>query len=221
MSIPLYANYDAWLAGLRNWLSTDNQPSADTGLFLYLAEQRLNRELQSVPMETNKDVIITAFTAGLPIDLSVEIPDFNKIRLVLPFPDGPPLYSASLNEISNLYATGASPGLVTLSAPGFFCIDANKLYLYPKPLEDQVVSVFYYPYIPPLSASVATNTFSNFHSDVLLYAALIAGSQFVIEDERVPVWKDAYAEGLESSNNTGKHQKLGSTPLVRQIKGLS
>jgi hypothetical protein len=222
VTTPLYADYAAWLDGLRNWLGTDEQPDLDTSTFLYLAQLRLNRELQSVPMERSVDIPITAPLAGLPLDLATLIPDFNKIRLVLPYTNGRPLYSSSINEMTEMIALAAQTSdTPNPEDPGFFCIDTGQLYLFPAPIENNTVVVKYYPYVEPLSVTVAANTFSNYHSDLLLFAALIEGSQFVVEDERIAVWKQSYAEGVESSNNTGKHQKLGSTPLVRQIKGLS
>jgi hypothetical protein len=219
---PLYATYADWLAGLKNWLGTDEQPDPDTALFLYLAQQRLNRELQSVYMEAEANITVTAPMAGLPIPLSTSIPDFNKIRLVTPNTYGFPLYSSSISEITAVqaaYAMGNSfiPSSV---APGFYCIDRMELITFPNPSEGQIINVKYYAEVPFISTTVDTNIFTDRHSDILLFASLLEGSAFIVEDERVPLWNEKYVNGVESSNNTGKHQKLGSTPLVRQIRGL-
>lgn len=225
MPTPLYATYAEWIAGIKNWLETDEQPDVDTKLFLYLAQHRLNRELQSVPMEESVDIPITAGLAGAPLDLLTLIPDFNKIRLVLPYANAKPATVRALNEMMTLIAEELNTG-VPYTGPdrdrlNYYCIDSRMLYINPWPAEGAIVTIFYYKDVPPIIVGNDTNIFSTYHSDLLLFAALLAGSQFVIEDERIDVWRSAYAEGLESSNNTGKHQNMGSTPLKREIKGLS
>ena len=225
MPTPLYANHAEWIAGIKNWLETDDQPDVDTELFFYLAQLRLNRELQSVPMEESVDITITAGMVGLPIDLLAEIPDFNKIRLVIPYAYAKPSKVIAINEMLDKIADEFTEG-VPYTGPdrreiNYYCIDSRMLYLYPWPGEDAVVTIKYYVEVPFITPTNDTNIFSIFHSDILLSASLLAGSQFIIEDERVPMFENSYALGLDSSNNTGKHQNMGSTPLGRQIKGLS
>lgn len=229
MPTPLYATYDEWIEGLKNWLTTDDQPTADTNLFLYLGQQRLNRELQSVPMEASETITITAPMVGLPIDLLAEIPDFNKIRLVVPYANAEASTVVAMNEMVNKIARDWDAGSYQpYGAYGpdrqiltYYTIDSRKLWMHPWPGEGAVVSIFYYRDVPFIKSGVNTNIFGDYHSDLLLYASLLAGSQFIIEDERIPVFMDAYSQGLDSTNNTGKHQNMGSTVLGRQIKGLS
>lgn len=225
MPTPLYATKAAWTAGLRNWLSTDDQPNLDTELFLYLANHRLNRELQSVPMEASVDIPITVGIAGLPLTILTYIPDFNKIRLVIPYEYGEPADVIAINEMTTKIAQQYNSGTIYTGpdreVKNYYSIDNGLLYINPWYGSGATVTIKYYREVPPLTDAVNSNIFTTYHSDLFLYAALLAGSQFVVEDERVPMWKEAYAEGLESTNNTYKHQKMGSTVLKRQIIGLS
>lgn len=234
MPTPLYASKAEWIAGIKNWVSTDDQPDLDTAMFLYLANLRLNRELQSVPMEASVDIPITVLAsppvsaaAGVPFTLLDYIPDFNKIRLVLPYAYGEPADVIAINEmaekISKEYDLGYAYQYTgpDRNIKNYYAIDAGQLYLSPWYGDGATLTIKYYREVPPLTDLVDTNIFTMYHSDLFLYACLIAASEFVVEDERIPMWKEAYAQSLESTNNTHKHQKMGSTVLKRQITGLS
>ena len=217
--VPLYSTNAAWLAALKLWLMADDTPDVQIQTWLYLAQLRLNRELQSVHMEATIDIPIDDTLKGKPLDIATLIPTFNKVRLVIPFLNAKSAYSVSINEMIDMIGEAVASGSMPtpIDQKSYFCIDTNLLYIFPWPLSGSTVTVKYYPIIPPISATVDTNVFGDWHSDLLLFASLIEGSKFIVEDDRLPTWKTAYAEGVESTNNTSKHQKLGSTPLVRQI----
>ena len=221
---PLYANYASWIAALKLWLVADDTADVEVQTWLYLAQLRLNRELQSVPMEATIDIPIDATLAGLPLDIKTLIPNFNKIRLVIPFAYAKPANVVAINEMMALIAAAYQSGPThapDIYDPRSYCIDTGKLYIFPYTQENATVTIKYYPIIEPISDTIDSNIFTEFHSDLFLFASLLEGSKFIVEDDRTPMWEKSYLEGIESTNNTQKHQKMGSVPLVRQIKGLS
>jgi hypothetical protein len=68
-----------------------------------------------------------------------------------------------------------------------------------------------------ISSANNFNVFTVNHPDLLLYASCLEGSRFIVEDERIPVWNDAYNQGLINANLVAKQSKLGSVPLKRGV----
>jgi hypothetical protein len=167
-------------------------------------------------MEKLHHKTILAPYVGEPISLILEIPDFNKIRLVSVQGVGP-LDVAALNE----YVEKAQDLTNTDITPQLYNIDAANLYIWPWPAEDAIVDIHYYEKVPLLSSVLDSNTFSYYHPDMLLYAASLEAAAYMVEDERIPVWESKYVAGVATNNAASTKIKMGSTPLKRQITGLS
>jgi len=212
MAFP--TTYVDWIALVKDWCDVDDMSDARIQVCISLAELRLNRELNSQWMEAN--ITIPVVNAN-PINLSVSVPSYNRVRLVVAGTNGVPLVTLALNEFQKLVAgqnaTGASSGL----QPQFYCIEGNNLLLFPVASVASNILLYYYTQVAPLSATVNSNVFSTKHADVLLYACALEVSKFIVEDERIPVWESAYLQALDASNNVAKNSKMGSTPLKREI----
>ena len=72
--------------------------------------------------------------------------------------------------------------------------------------------------VPALSASIASNIFSEKHPDALLYAALIEATPYIGEDERLDIWSTMYGGIRESISVTADRANKGSTPLKRELR---
>jgi len=215
----LFTGYAGWIEGVRDYIGSDEYSDAQIEIFLFLAQKQLNRDLMSTWMEKSMALTITAPTYGAALDLLTNITDFGKIRLVN-VDSSPPLDVSAINEMIALMDEDTS-SVVSTDDPKSYCIDAGLLYVYPWPAVDAVVNVRYYEEVIPISLTLASNTFTDYHEDILLYAACLAAAVYQVEDERIPVWKSEYERlKLEINNNSAKI-KMGSTPLKRQITGLS
>jgi hypothetical protein len=214
MAFP--TSYNGWIAHIRNWIGADDYSDAQIGTFLDLAQTRMNVELMSFHMEAQYTKTILAPDAGNPINLSLEMADFGKIRLVSVRGTGP-LDVAALNE----YVEKAQDLFDTSYMPELYTIDSKKLYIWPWPAENAIVDIYYYMNVPSLSASVATNVFSLYHPDILTYAAALEAAPYMVEDERIAVWESKYMGGVLAANANVPKIKMGSTPLLRKITGLS
>ena len=214
MAFP--TTYAAWLTYIRDWIGADEYSDSQIAAFLDLGQVRLNTDLATFYMEKLHHMTILAPDVEEPISLVTEIPDFNKIRLVSVQGVGP-LDVAALNE----YVEKAQDLTNTDITPQLYNIDAGELFIWPWPAENAVVDIHYYEMVPFLSAVLDTNTFSIRHPDMLLYAASLEASAYMVEDERIPVWEAKYAAGVISNNTSSTKIKMGSTPLKRQITGLS
>jgi hypothetical protein len=214
MSFP--TSYMGWIAYVRNWIGSDEYSDAQVGQFLDLAQTRMNRELSAYGMEQRFTINVLEAMAGNPISLSLNVPTFNRIRLVSVRGVGP-LDVSAVNEIQRLIEENADSG----GDPKYYCIDADTLYIYPGVGANSLIDVFYYEKVLPLSESVSTNTFTRDHPDALLYAACLEAAPYQVEDERIAIWEKKYVEAVAVANDITNRIKMGSTPLKRQITGLS
>lgn len=201
--MTLYANYAAWVSGVRSWLDADHLSDAAVGDFIALAQDRLNRELNAWEMEATVNRTAASGAVTLPAD-------FSRIRDVSVAGVG--TYTVSTKgEITN--RTAAKNELERL-----FAIDAGAIILWPTPVDGTVVAIDYYVRVPDISVSVASNIFTTNYSDLMLWACLVEGSNFIVEDDRAQLYEGKYQTALNASNQNPKKVKFGSTPLRRTMR---
>lgn len=212
MAFP--TTYAGWLAYIRDWLSADEYSEAQIGSFLDLAQLRLNREMESYHMEGRAPIVTIDLN---PINILSVVPDFNKVRLVSVY-DWGPLDVLSIGEIKKLWMNEGALGYHRNPYIRGYAIDAGELYISPIWGVGETIDFLYYKEIPPLSTSVPTNVFSLKHQDALLYASLLAGAPYMRDNEDIKIWEEQYAMALMTGNESSKHIKMGSSPLVREMR---
>jgi len=201
--MTLYANYAAWVSGVKDWLDADHLTDAQIGSFISLAQDRMNRELSVFEMEAT--VTLTAASG------SVTLPaNFNRIRQVSVAGVG--TYDASTKgEIVKVTADKNEDRR-------FFAIDAGSIIIWPTLLDGAQVTVDYYVNVPSIGAGLNSNVFSDSYANLLLYASMAEGSNFIVEDDRAQGFEAKYLLNLEIANQKSKRVKLGSTPLRRVVR---
>ena len=203
--MTIYANYAAWVSGVRTWLDADSLTDAQVQDFIALAHDRLNRDLNAWEMEATINRTAASGVVTLPAD-------FNRIRQVSV--DGTGIYLASTKgEIANRKARKDE-------TERLFAIDAGTIILYPALVDGTVVAIDYFVKVPEISVSVSSNIFTTSYSDLLLWASLVEGSLFIVEDERGAIFEAKYQAGLKAANENPKKVKLGSTPLRRIVRAV-
>jgi hypothetical protein len=214
--MPLATTYAGWLQLIRDWLDIAGPDVTDAQISysLQLGQDELNKSLNSWRME--KSAPLTAITSNVPIDMS-GITDFSRIQLITGGTFNQPLQALAFNELMAMLAA-ITAGAQAPTNYCYYAIQGQSLYTVPMPAAGDVFTVFYYQLVPSLSVSVATNVFSQYHEEALLYASLVAASQFIAEDERTPAWVALAANAVETINLSSKGSKMGSTPLVRQFE---
>lgn len=220
---------DGWF---RIWISVSGMPSsvlsigmnlADAGVFSYAGDGVSGWFIQHHEIELQPLTNVDNFSIPSPFVITDWVPDFNKIRLVVPGVGLPPMDVSALNEFQKLLAAQNSNNFFGLNinsnSPinGFFTIDANTLSMIPAPVDNAYVTLFYYFEVTPIGPTVDTNVFTQFYSDALLWAASVEASVFIVEDDRSALYEQKYQNALVVANNKPKRIRLGSTPLKRQI----
>jgi hypothetical protein len=213
----MFNGYQGWLDGVRDWIGADNYTDAQIQQFLFLAQLRLNRELMAVFMEERIQLnIATAgpIFPGAQFVLADVIPDFNKIHNVGLAGYGS-VQAIPSNEMTDWYTFINDSGATGVYK---YRIWAGTLGIQPGLVDGDSLSVQYYKTVEYLSDTVDNNEFTDNCSDMLITASCLAAAPYMIEDERIPVWKSDYAEALEAWNENPKKVRMGSTPLVRNIR---
>jgi hypothetical protein len=201
----MYANLAAWIVGVRDWLDADHLSDEQVNVFIELAQNRLNRELAAYEMEATLTETSAAGIVGLP-------PDFNRIRQVSIAGVGT-FEASTKGEIINAEADSDD-------SRRLFAIDAGAISLYPSIGDGAEVIIDYYVMVPPITDTVDNNLFTDKFADMMLWAALIEGSNFIVEDDRAQLFEGKYATALEINNQKSKKVKLGSTPLRRFVRAM-
>ena len=203
--MSLYATYADWITGVRDWLDADHLTDAQVEGFIALAQERMNRELAAWEMEETEDQVVAASLVNLPAD-------FNRIRQVSIAGLG--TFDASTKgEIINKTAQGDETRRL-------FAIDAGTIILWPAVGDGAVVTIDYYVKVEPISLTLDSNIFTDSYARLLLWAALIEGSKFIVEDDRSQGFERDYATDLEIANQVPKRIKMGSTPLRRLVRTM-
>lgn len=180
--------------------------------FIALAEARLNRELRIRPMEVRS---ILELTAG---QKYFALPGgYLQMRNIqLNTNPTTPLEYVTPEMLDRLYGSDAT------SRPRAYSLIGDEIQLSPIPDSTYTLEVAYYEKFTPLgdgtAGTVTTNWLSENAPDVILYGALIEAEPFVKNDERMPLWLNAYKESIDKiqkADNKDRHS--GSQMRVRNI----
>jgi hypothetical protein len=210
MSAAWPTTYTGWIAKIKDRLDAVDLSDDQLGQFLYEGNDRLNRELNSQWME--KTLLNQPINANGQIDLST-ITGYNRMRLVNVV-GGPSAAALNVDEYVNKMAESTTPSSETL----FYCVESMQLLFYPNLPAGSLVDLRFYELIPYIATGSDTNIFTIKHPDAFLYAAILAATPYVVEDERLPTWNEVYTNIIEGINKRANDARKGSTPLLRQIK---
>lgn len=194
------ANYDDLKSAVVDWL--DNPDLEDrVGTFVQLAEARINRILDDPEMEVT--VVLTAVSAAtaLPSDLG-EIVSIST-------GDGPLLATGPVEFAG--YDTSIS------GTPRRYAIVDGAISFWPSDATAQITLVYRRGLSNPEEDVNQTNWLLDRAPDIYLYGALLQASVFLVEDERVEMWKSAFDEAIAELRIDGQRRKWGPGPLAPRI----
>jgi len=98
-----------------------------------------------------------------------------------------------------------------------YSISGSTLDLWPTPSADSqdVIHIRYQQTIPALGATTETNWLLSSHPDVYYYGLLLQCEAYIVNDERIPLWKQAFDEAVAELSEDGRKRRYGASPLVR------
>ncbi len=89
----------------------------------------------------------------------------------------------------------------------------------PTPDESYTCDIQAYQYSPDLSATITTNWWTQNAWEILLYGALVEAEMYLVNDARMPMWKDNLKEALNDMFNAEKIESIAGSP--QSIQGVS
>ena len=203
------SNYSELTTAVANWLDRDDL-TLRIPEFIALAEARFNRALRLRSMEAKYTANTVAGQRNLALPTGyIQMRNFQV--------NTSPLTTLSYvtPEIYDRIWGGSTSG-----TPKFYTILANEISLGPIPASVQEVEMLFYKNFENLSSVVATNWLITNAPDVYLYGAMMQAEPFIMNDERVPMWKMALDEGISSlQEQDNKDRHSGSALRVMNTSG--
>lgn len=190
-------------ASIADWLD-DTTLSAVIPDFIAMCEARMNRLLRVSDQEVRATSNLNGEYLSLPAD-------FGGMRSV--FIEGRP--DRPLEQVESS-ALRLRFGRVTGSPwPQGYAISGNQLQFGPV-VGSGAIEMVYWRRIPPLATN-ATNWLLTSHPDVYLYGSLLAAEMRGWNDNRLPMLKAAFDEGIAEILVDGERRRWGAAPLAPSL----
>jgi hypothetical protein len=206
MAIGTYAELQTAVA---NWLDRDDLGDRIPE-FIALAEARMNRLLRLRMMESKYTASTVAAQRNYALPTGyVQMRNF-QINLT---PIRPIQYVTP--EVYDRIWGGSSSG-----TPEVYTIIANELQLGPRPDSIMTMEMLFYKKVTALSGSNTTEQMLTESPDIYLYGALLEAEPFIMNDERVGLWAQGFAQAvqaLQEQDNKDRHS--GSALRVMNTGG--
>lgn len=208
----MITNYTTLQAAVQDWLwNRADVTSALVQTWIALAEAQMNRRLRSrLKTAVNSAFSIGAEFVNVPADfagaVSIKIQSDPTVELSNKMPDG----------IANLWSERSSSD--TTGKPFAYAVVGSQFQFFRVPDQTYTATLIYRQQIPPL-ASNATNWLLTNHPDAYLYGTLLQSAPWLKNDERVPLWENAFGQILDDIMDADKVETMAAhmTPHVLMV----
>ena len=186
MTIETYADL---LGEIEDHLASE-ELSAKAPLFVQFAESRFNRVLDTLPTEVRAEHLVEEGQKF------ITVPNFfsGLSRLTLQTTDKEPVLDYLTPKALGIKYRNLVPG-----EPRDFTIEGPQIVLGPIPDAEYTLLALYTRDLRPLTLSEEDN--SNWlllrAPDIYLYQSLVAAESYLIDDQRIVLWKQLADEGLK------------------------
>ncbi len=194
------ATYTDLKAAVGDWLHRGDL-AARAADFIALAEVRFNRALRLNAMEViyTSNTGSNAASVAIPSDL-IEVKRFSV--------------TANGREHPLEYATGIDLARASgeTGVPRLYTGQGNSYLLAPQTDGDYAYTIYYFARFAALSDANPTNWLLLNAPDVYLYGALLEASAYLIDDDRLPLWKQAFdnaVQALQAQDDRKDHPSAG------------
>jgi hypothetical protein len=226
-------DYAGLQATILDWLADRVELSTRIPTFIALAERRMYRQLRAKEMQSRAVAILNDEYEYLPYDF-IEI-----ISIAAGAGKGNSggwpeqrmrLRGMSNGQLENTYSmsnTGNYLGTpVSAQLPEAFAVVGKQIRFAPKPtpltdLPPQIMDptlyrnfeAVYWQRFLPLSDTQTTNEILNVYPELYLYGALIEAEPYLVNDERIGIWKGFWDEAVRDINKAGNEGRYASFGL--------
>jgi len=169
--------------------------------FIELAEAKFRRSLRHWRMEkrATADTIAGERQVSLPTDF-VEMRSLKRNSSpVVVLEILPP-------QVINSYAESQG-------SPNYFSVVGDELHLDPVPDAVYELEMYYYAF-SALSDTNTTNWLLTYYPDIYIYGTLLEAEAYLMNDPRLPIWKQAFDEALKQLNTEANKVRYAGAPLT-------
>ena len=174
-------------------------------IFIELAEARIRRDLRDRRQQVRSEAMVYAEYMTLPCD------HVETIRVVV---DDKILRLADKFNIERFEILGPV---------AFYRHYNDQLQFMPAPDPDKGARVVleYTAEVTKCSADNPTNRLLEQSPDIYLYSALLAAEGYLHDDQRIPIWTQAYGEAVTALNGASDMAENSGSALRLQRHGIS
>lgn len=203
MAISTYAELQTAVA---NWLDRTDLTTRIPE-FIDIAESRFKRKIRHWRMEKRA----TADTVAA--QNTLEVPSgFIEMRALK-------INTSPINVLEFLPPNVFYDGNVSNGTPTHYTVQGDQVVFYPTPDSVYEIEMGYYTF-DDLSDSNTTNWLLTYHPDIYLYSSLLQAEAYILNDQRIPLWKAALDESLKELHKEDNSARWNGTPLqIRTNQG--
>ena len=174
-------------------------------MFIELAEARISRDLRERNMQVRAEAMVYSEYMRMPCDW------VETIRVIA---DDRILRLADQFNIERVKLTGPV---------AFYRHVEDKFQFLPAPSnkEGSRVVVEYLAEVSKLTDEAPTNWLLDKYPDIYLYGALLAATSYLQDDQRIPLWTQAYGEAVRSANMASDRADYSGSALRLQRHGVA
>jgi hypothetical protein len=200
--LALITNYDTLVTATQDYLARSDLAGFVPN-FLQNAQGKLYRTLRIRQMET----ALTGTTAAGVVAVPADYLELKFVNI-----SGSPYISLERTSPEFIYAT--YPLRSNASRPKFIAREGSNFIFGPAAADGYSLVGIYYALLPLLSASNTTNFFTTNAPEVLLYGALLEAQPFLMNDKRIPVWTELYAEAIGTVARLNRSENFSGSNLA-------
>jgi hypothetical protein len=175
--------------------------------FIELTEARLQRDIRHWRMVKRAEAQVVGERFPLPCDW---------VQTIKVTADGRPLRLADTWQVDHANNERHNAGL----GNQFFRHTGNELELYPPQDKPVDFVIEYMAMVPALTDEAATNWLLEQFPDVYIYGAMLQVAPFLHDDQRMPLWAQAYGEAVTAANVSSDKAEFSGAALRLQRHGL-
>jgi len=98
-------------------------------------------------------------------------------------------------------------------SPNYFSVVGDELHLDPVPDAVYELEMYYYAF-SALSDTNTTNWLLTYYPDIYIYGTLLEAEAYLMNDPRLPIWKQAFDEALKQLNTEANKVRYAGAPLT-------
>lgn len=194
-------SFDDIKVTIAEWLNradlTDSIPA-----FIKLAEAEIGRRVR------RKTLRATIALGTAAVVSRSDVAELRSMRLVTGSPSQDvPVYIGTPEMVTDVRARTAG----VTGRPRIAAVVGSELLLAPAPDKVYNAEITYYEKLVPLSATNQTNSVLTEAPDLYLYGALSAAEPFLKNDERLPVWKGLFNDGIDQLDAAREREETGAS----------